>query len=96
MASYRIVDINSIPTVVVPRGNGQSPIILYTIQPPPYFQHTLYELIDAGEPLSSIQNIRYNDYDECDDCNPNCFRLFFFGVLITIILFGILIYYLCF
>jgi len=50
MSTHTITDIDGVPTAIVPRGDNQPPIILYTIQPPPYSHYQLYRLIMQGPP----------------------------------------------
>lgn len=45
-----VIDIDGMPTAIIPRGENQSPIILYTLPPPPYYKHADFELIEAGPP----------------------------------------------
>jgi len=53
-----VIDIDGMPTAIIPRGENQLPIILYTLPPPPYYKHAEFELIDTGPPapLSQIIN----------------------------------------
>lgn len=62
-----VIDINGMPTAIIPRGENQPPIILYTLPPPPYYKHADFELIDSGPPLPPRV---INDDDDDSGCDP--------------------------
>lgn len=47
-----VIDIDGMPTAIIPRGENQPPIVLYTLPPPPYYKHADFELIDTGPPIA--------------------------------------------
>lgn len=50
MSTSTIIDIDGTPTAIVSRGDNKPPIILYTIQPPPYSDYKSHRLIMQGPP----------------------------------------------
>lgn len=86
MSTSTIIDIDGIPTATVSRGDDKPPIILYTIQPPPYSHYKSHRLIMQGPPplhspppLRSYQNTLYNT-------NVDYMVIRFVAVLIIVLL----------
>jgi hypothetical protein len=80
MARHIIVDIDGLPTAIVPRGENQPPIILYTLPPPPYYKHNEFELIDTGGPPRTVSVVQTDD--ETFDTFWCKFILMFFIIVI--------------
>ena len=65
-----VIDIDGLPTVIVPRDNNEPPIVLYTLPPPPYYKYADFELLDSGGPPPHHHILP--GYTENDDiyCDP--------------------------
>lgn len=80
-----VIDINGMPTAIIPRGENQPPIILYTLPPPPYYKHAEFELIDMGPPIPPPQVVNNDDDDVCDLFWFKCLIMF---AILTVIVIG--------
>lgn len=90
MATRRIIiDIDGLPTAVIPRGPNEPPIVLYTLPPPSYSKHSEYELIEAGPPAPKIE--LDNDDDDDDGFDPFCCKWFCILCIISILISGTVI-----
>jgi hypothetical protein len=87
MAISTIINIDGTPTATVSRGNNKPPIILYTIQPPPYSHYKSHRLIMQGPPLiHSPPQHDFHDDDSTHDRSASLARIV--GVLALVCLFG--------
>ncbi len=84
-----IVDVDGIPTVAMPRTDGNAPPInLYAVKLPVYGQHQDCRLIEQGPPIDASNIIgrgHNDDEDEYNVLSDHVYRTLF-GVLLTILL----------
>lgn len=95
MSTSTVIDIDGIPTAVVSRGNDKPPIVLYTIQPPPYSDYKSHRLIMQGPPplhsssLDSCPTHLRNSHDTLyNNRNVNYMLIRFVGLLMLLFLLG--------
>lgn len=86
------VDIDDIPTMVVPRSDGGPPIILYHISPPSYNQAKNCTLLDSGPPITQEPRVIHQYIPNVPNKSEIvCIRMCVISVLVVLIAFLVFI-----